>query len=93
MNIGRTLGNIGNTVVNTGINVASAAVGGTIGAYVVNHDVLNDQDLSLVAGAATGVGTFCVTRTCLYTIKNGTVAGVNRMRTALQRKPKRRSTK
>lgn len=85
-------GAVANATVNTAINVTAAAAGATVTTYVIGHDACNDEDLSVIVGAAGGVGTFCVVRGALKGVKNGTIAGVTKVKTALSRKTKKGST-
>lgn len=86
------VGGVVNATVDTAINVTAAGAGGIVGAYAINHDVMNDDDMSIVVGAVGGVGTFCVVRGALKTLKEGTISGVNAIRTRLGRGPKRGAT-
>lgn len=88
-----TVGMVANAAANTAINVTAAAAGGTVAAYTINHDVMNDEDMSLVVGVTGGIGTFCIVRGTLRTIKDGTVGAVNAVRTKLGNKAKKNSTK
>lgn len=87
------LGTIANGTVDLSISLASAAAGGTVGAYAINHDICNDEDMSIVAGAVGGVGTYLVCKGILKTVKEKTVCGVNAVRTRLSSKSKAGSTK
>lgn len=86
------LGNIINGIVDAGINITSAAAGGLVGAYCINHDIMNDQDMSIVVGATAGVGTYCVTNGAMKAVKNGTVHTASTIKTKLSRKSKQGAT-
>lgn len=86
------LSNIINGVIDTTINITSAAAGGLVGAYVINHDMMNDQDMSVIVGATAGVGTYVVTNGALKAVKNGTVSTASKVKTKLSRKAKANST-
>lgn len=88
MKVGKVL----DGVANAAINVTATGAGATVAAYVINHDACNDQDLSLIVGAGSGVATFCVTRSIMRSIKDGTVSTCNKVKTKLSRKAKKSST-
>lgn len=84
--------NLVNGVVDAGINITSAAAGGLVGAYCINHDIANDTDMSIVVGATAGVGTFCIANSGLKAVKNGTIGVASGIKTKLSRKSKQGAT-
>lgn len=58
--------------VDAGIMLVSAATGGTVAAYTVNHDLMNDEDLSLIVGTVGGAGAYIGTKAALTAVKNNT---------------------
>lgn len=86
------IGKVINGLVDASINITSAAAGGMVGAYIINHDAMNDQDLSVIVGTTAGVGTYVVTNGALKAVKNGTVATAGKVKTKLSRKSKANST-
>lgn len=88
-----TVGAVMDTAANITINVGAAAAGGTVAAYVINHDVCNDEDMSLVAGTAGGVATFCVVRGAVRSVKDGVKNTSKKIYSKLTGKSKRGSVK
>ena len=68
-----SVGKVADTVVNGAIHVGSAAAGAMAGGYIINHDAMNDQDMSTFTGVAVGVGVFAILDAGLMAIKKGTV--------------------
>lgn len=85
------IGNIINTASELAIKTGAALAGSVVGVYAINHDVMNDEDVSAVVGITAGVGTYVITKNAMLTVKNGTVNGVNKLRTKLNRKSKGKS--
>lgn len=85
------IGNILNKATDMAINTGAALAGAVVGVYIINHDACNDEDTSAIVGVTAGVGTYAISKTVMSTVKNGTVSGVNKIRTKLNRKSKGKS--
>lgn len=82
------IGNIFNKATDVAINLAAAGAGALVGVYAINHDILNDEDVSSVTGIVGGVATYTVAKMAMMSAKNGTINGVNTIRTRLSKEAK-----
>ena len=82
------IGNIFNKATDVAINLATAGAGALVGVYAINHDILNDEDVSAVTGIVGGVATYTLAKTVMMSAKNSTINGVNTIRTRLSKEAK-----
>lgn len=71
------------------ISGVSAAAGGTVAVYAVNHDPMNDSELSAITGLAAGAATTALTSAILHGVKNSIVTRVYRHK--ISKEAKKRS--
>lgn len=69
----KKISRIANAILNFGIHTTAIGSGAVVGTYIINRDVMCNQDESMVAGVMLGCGTAKVVDDSLMAVKNTTV--------------------